>query len=84
MSRITDALREARIAAKVRQADLAKILGITQGFLSDIERGRRELPEQHYGKLPPPIRAAVIKAAKAVHREGIKRLDHIGKEPHDG
>lgn len=77
-------MRDARIAAKIKQADIARMLGITQGFLSDIERGRRELPEQHYEKLPPPIRAAVIKAAKAEHREAIKLLDKIGKEPQAG
>lgn len=84
MSRITDALREARVAAKMKQRDLAIALGITQAFLSDIEHGRRELGEQHYEKLPEAIRTAVIKAAKAELRERLRKLDRIGKGQKSG
>jgi predicted transcriptional regulator len=84
VSRITDALRKARVAAKIKQGDLADALGISQAFLSDIERARRELPEQHYEKLPEPVRAAVIKAAKAELREGLRKLDLMGKGQKSG
>ena len=83
MSRIIDALREARIAAGLTQLELADLLGCTQAFVSHVEIGRRALPEKLRDKLPEPIRAAVIKATKAELRERIKRLDRIGKEPKD-
>lgn len=79
VSRITDALRGARIAAKIKQKDLAEMLGITQAFLSDIERGRRELPEQHYEKLPPPIRRAVTKAVVVELQERLVRARQLMK-----
>jgi DNA-binding XRE family transcriptional regulator len=61
----TLAMRNARIAAKLTQDDLAAALGCTPQFVSDIENGRRPLPERYYEKLPPPIRKVVIKAAMA-------------------
>ena len=79
MSLITETLRAARIAAKLKQGDLAKALGISQAFVCDIEHGRRELGEQHFEKLPEAIRSAVVKAAKADLRDRIKRLAQIGK-----
>ncbi len=84
MSRIIDALREARIASGLTQQGLADLLGCTQAFVSHIEMGRRKLPEELRDKLPAPIRAAVIKATKAELRDRIKRLDqNLGKEPKD-
>lgn len=74
MSRITEALRAARLAAKLKQGDLAKALGISQAFLSDIEHGRRELGEQHYEKLPDAIRSVVVEAAIADLLDRVSRL----------
>ncbi len=78
---IGDALRKARLAANLRQKDLAKLLAIAPSFLSDIEKGRRPLPEERYASLPAPIRDAVIDAAKGEIRDRIAWLDRIGKEP---
>ncbi len=84
MSRITDALREARVAAKMRQGDLAKALEITQAFLSDIEHGRREFGEKHYEKLPQPIRAAVMKAVVADLQERLALARRLMRSHDDG
>ncbi len=83
MTQIGDALRKARLAANVRQRDLAAFLAISQAFLSDIEKGRRSLPVERYALLPEPIRSAVIDAAKGKLRDRISRLDQIGREPTD-
>lgn len=74
MSRVTEALREARIAAGLSQQDVARALGISQPFVNDIEHGRRALGEQHYEKLPQPIRIAVVRAAIAELQERISKL----------
>ena len=74
MSRINDALREARKAANLTQYDLAEILGVGQGFVSDVERGRREFPEGQYDRLPESIRLAVLEAAIAVLLDRISEL----------
>jgi transcriptional regulator with XRE-family HTH domain len=63
MSRVTETLRNARIAAHVSQRELAERIGLTPQFLSDIERGRRELPVQRIVDLPDSIRGAVVRAA---------------------
>jgi transcriptional regulator with XRE-family HTH domain len=63
MSKVTETLRKARIAANVSQRELAELIGLTPQFLSDIERGRREFPVQRLADLPNPIRTAVVKAA---------------------
>ncbi len=73
MSRIAEALREARIAAHITQKDLARLLGVTQAFISLIETGRKPLPPQHYEMLPDPIRVPVAKALVADLRDDIDR-----------
>ncbi len=77
--KIGSALRTARLAANVRQKDLAKFLAISQAFLSDIEKGRRRLPVERYASLPAPIRDAVIDAAKGELRDQISMLDQLAK-----
>jgi hypothetical protein len=57
---------------------------MSQPFVNDVEHGRRELAEQHYAKLPEPIRGAVIKAAKAELRDRLRKLDLIGKGQKSG
>ena len=41
MNEFGEALREARIGAGLRQADVAAVLGVSVAYLSDVERGRR-------------------------------------------
>jgi transcriptional regulator with XRE-family HTH domain len=84
MSRVTEALIEARKKAALSQRQVADALGISYQFMNDIERGRRPLGEQHYEKLPEAIRTAVIKAAKAELRERLRKLDRIGKGQKSG
>jgi transcriptional regulator with XRE-family HTH domain len=77
MSRVSEAFREARIAAGMTQARLAQALGVSQPFVNDIEHGRRELGEKHYEKLPQPIRAAVMKTVVADLRERLARAHQL-------
>ena len=63
MSGVTDALKAARQQAGLSQRQLAEVLGLSPAFINDIEHGRRQLGEQHYAKLPEPIRTAVFNAA---------------------
>ncbi len=73
MSRIAEALREARVAAGITQKDLARLLGVKQAFISHVELARRELPKSHYKMLPDSIRFAVAKARMADLRAEIDR-----------
>jgi len=65
MDRVTEALVKARKAAGLTQRQLAEHLGIRQPTLAEIEKGRRPLPRERYGKLPRAIRRRVIDAAIA-------------------
>src|SRR5512133_2353239 len=59
-------IREERAARGLRQGDLAELLGVTQPFVSQIERGRVDLPSddvrakllEHLGVDPFAERAA--------------------------
>lgn len=85
MSRVTDALKEARQQAGLSQRQLAAVLDLSPAFINDIEHGRREFGERHYEKLPEPIRSSVVKAALADLRERGERLRQIIKAtPKDG
>ena len=74
MDRITEALIEARKAAKLTQRQLAEQMGIGQPNLADIERGRRPLPRERIAKLPKEIRRQVIDAAIDELRHQIAEL----------
>jgi predicted transcriptional regulator len=63
MLSITETLEKARLEAGISQVALARAIGVTPQYISDIVRGRRELPAKHYAKLPDSIRRAVVKAA---------------------
>lgn len=73
---VFDALREARIAAGLSQADVAKLLGIAPSYLSDIEHGRRQFLDKYLELLPEPIRGPV---AKAMLPEARLRVSYIEK-----
>ena len=62
MNPINEALRMARLKARIKQQDLAKQLGIPRAFLSEIENGHAKLPSRCYPLLPDQIRPAVILA----------------------
>jgi len=74
MDRVTEALVEARKAAKLTQHQLADHLGIGQSNLADIERGRRPFPRERIAKLPKEIRRHVIDAAIDELRHQIAEL----------
>jgi transcriptional regulator with XRE-family HTH domain len=77
MTTLGHALMEARIAHGLTQAQLADRIGISQTFLSDIERGVRELPPARRALLPPPIRSAVLAAERS---RLLARLAEIDRE----
>jgi transcriptional regulator with XRE-family HTH domain len=68
MNPINEALRMARLGARIKQQDLAKTLGISTAHMSEIERGNRPLLERYYPMLPDEIRPAVVRAALAEMR----------------
>jgi len=68
------ALADARKSSGLTQRQLAEHLGIAQGTLADIERGRRPLPRDRLVKLPDPIRRRVIAAAIDELRHQIAEL----------
>jgi DNA-binding XRE family transcriptional regulator len=80
-SKVTDALKNARVSAGMTQRELAAVLGITPQFVNDIEHGRRELGEQHYIKLPIGIRRAVVTADIEEMDERRKKLRRLLRLP---
>lgn len=47
MSNINERFKELRIACEKSQEDFGKVLGLTKSGISDIERGKRNVTEQH-------------------------------------
>jgi transcriptional regulator with XRE-family HTH domain len=76
MNLINEALRMARLKARIKQQDLAKQLGLPSAFLSEIENGHAKLPQRCYPLLPDEIRPAVI---YAVIRELYDQADELRK-----
>ena len=62
MSIVAKALRDARTAAGLQQQEVARVLGISPSYLSDMEQGRRQLGLRHLARLPPVMRSAVAAA----------------------
>jgi transcriptional regulator with XRE-family HTH domain len=69
-----EALRRARLAARLPQGEVAKILKISAGYLADIEYGRRQFPEERLPHLPEPIRSEVKRAIVAGYEAAIARV----------
>ena len=65
MTKVSAALRRARLQAGISQATLARQLGISPGYLCDVELGRRTLPQSYCRKLPNEVRLSVVAAAVA-------------------
>lgn len=65
MTTVSETLRAARDEAGMRQADLARALGVSPQFVSDVEHGRRNLPLRHYSRLPLTILKAVVQTRRA-------------------
>lgn len=57
-----EALRAGRLQNGLTIRQLADILDVSGSLISDVERGRKNLARRHYGKLPQPIRRAVVEA----------------------
>jgi len=62
MSNVSAVLRGARLRAGLAQREVARHLGISPAYLSDIEHGRRALGIRHIGKLPAELRGPVADA----------------------
>jgi transcriptional regulator with XRE-family HTH domain len=67
-------LRAARQAAGLTQEALSRACGVGYTTLSQIERGRRPLPEEALARLPEPVRSDVIVAMIREHEAEIRRL----------
>lgn len=74
MSKITEALREARIQAGFSQRAVAKALGISPAFLNDLEHHRRNLNDSYLPKLPVEMREHVRLAFISEYELAIERL----------
>jgi transcriptional regulator with XRE-family HTH domain len=72
-----ETLRQARLAAGMTQRALAAHLGITPGFLHDVENSRRRLAPKHFARLPDAIRGPVIDAALAELQDQADKLDKM-------
>jgi transcriptional regulator with XRE-family HTH domain len=68
------ALREARLTAGLQQKDVAKALGISPSYLTDIELGRRQFPAERLASLPESIKYAVAAALIAERRAEIDEI----------
>lgn len=71
---VGQALRLARRAADLPQAEIANQIGVSQSHLCDVEHDRRSLNRDHMALLPDSIREAVVHAAIAEHEAEIAGL----------
>ena len=55
-------LAESRKAAGIKQRELADHLGIAASYMSDIENGRRPVPQHLLTRLPDAIRVPLVRA----------------------
>ena len=67
-------LREARLAAGMKQSELAELLGTTPDKLNKTEMGTRSFDEAWLTRLPSSIRGPV---AAELERECLERLEAI-------
>lgn len=51
MSKLGNELRERRVAAELTIREVAELAGITEGYLSYLERGKRQLNPQILGAI---------------------------------
>ena len=77
MSNVTKALSGARVEAGMSMRALAKTLGVSVAFLSQIEAGRARFPFTRIADLPNGIRGPVIDAAQAELMEQADRLEQM-------
>ncbi len=68
-------MRSARKAAGLSLRALARQLGVSATFLSDIELDRIAFPPARYKDLPEPIRKAFIDAALAELHDQADKLE---------
>jgi len=59
MMTVSSALRAARTESGLTQREVAAALGITAQYMSDLESGRRTMPEKYIERLPDVIRRRV-------------------------
>ena len=55
-------LSDMRRLAGMKQRELASLLGVTQSYMSHIEVGRRPITPEMLARLPPAIRAPLVRA----------------------
>lgn len=67
-------LRQARIAAGLEQKELARLMEVSPGFLSDLEKGRRAFHDRYLEWLPDTVREPVREALIELKRAEIRYL----------
>lgn len=53
-------LKKIRLAKKMSQGDIAKILGVDRGYISKIENGKKNLTLQTTAKLAKALRVSAV------------------------
>lgn len=66
------ALRNARLDAGLSQNELARLMRVSQGYISDLEKGNRSFQDRYIDKLPEAMRPSV-KAALRARYEALAR-----------
>lgn len=77
MSKVTEALRSARLSANLTQRQVACEMGISGAYLNDLEHGRRDLPLWRIKTIPPAMRPVVAAAAISERYEEIAKLEEL-------
>ncbi len=67
-------IREARLSLGIEQHELAKMMGVSAPFVSDLEKGNRPFHPRYLTKLPEPMRAPVRDALVELHEAHIQHL----------
>lgn len=80
MKTVGQALKDARKAMGLTQAQLALRFGCRQSFVADVERGNKPLPRDMILKIPQGrLRDEVISAAQDWLYRAIHELSELGK-----
>ena len=58
----TEILRTWRKREGIKQRDLAQSIGIGTSYMCDLEQGRRDIPPHILARMPPAIRAPLVRA----------------------
>jgi transcriptional regulator with XRE-family HTH domain len=77
-----EAIRGARKAAGLTQAQLAELVGVGQPFVAQIEVGTRPLPADILARMPSAIRDPLVRA-RIKELQKLITTDHLGRDEKD-